>query len=202
MSRPSPAPSAVEAAAIARIDAALEAIGSLRAQAPAIERVAALLGDRLRSGGTIYTAGNGGSAAEALHLAEELIGRYRTNRPPLRAISLVADPTALTCIANDFGFAEVFARPCEALLGPRDVLVLFSTSGRSENLLRAATVARRKSAVVVGLLGPEGGPLAPLCDEVLLVRGRDSAAIQEGHQVLLHAFCERLEAAAPDDASA
>lgn len=184
------------------MDAAIAAIESLRAQAATIDRVAERLAERLRDGGTVYTAGNGGSAAEALHLAEELVGRYRTNRPPLRAMSLVADPTALTCIANDFGFAEIFARPCEALLGPNDVLVLFSTSGRSENLLRAAAVARRKGSVVVGLLGPEGGPLGPLCDETILVRGRDSAAIQEGHQVVLHAFCERLERAIADDASA
>jgi D-sedoheptulose 7-phosphate isomerase len=202
MSSPSPAPHAIAAVALDRIEAALAAIESLRQQAAAIDRIAERLAERLRSGGTLYTAGNGGSAAEALHLAEELIGRYRTNRPPLRAVSLVADPTALTCIANDFGFAEIFARPCAALVRGGDVLFLFSTSGRSENLLRAAAIARAKGALVVGLLGPEGGPLAPLCDEVVLVRGRDSAAIQEAHQVVLHAFCERLERTAADDASA
>lgn len=201
MSRTPPAAPRGIAASLDRIEAGIEAITSLRAQAALIDRVAERLADRLRDGGTLYTAGNGGSAAEALHLAEELIGRYRTNRPPLRAMSLVADPTALTCIANDFGFAEIFARPCEALVGPRDALVLFSTSGRSENLLRAAAVAKRKGALVIGLLGPEGGPLGPQCDEAILVRGRDSAAIQEAHQVVLHALCERLELVASDDAS-
>jgi D-sedoheptulose 7-phosphate isomerase len=183
------------------------AVGSLREAAPTIDRIADAIALRLARGGTLYTAGNGGSAAEALHLAEELIGRYRSNRPPLRSVALVADPTALTCIANDFGFDEVFARPCEALLTPADVLVLFTTSGRSPNLLKAAAVGRRKGALVIGLAGGDGGPLREQCDEVILVGGGlpadggarlDSAAIQEAHQVVLHAICERLESPLPN----
>ncbi len=195
-----------------RIELALAAIGSLRQHAAAIDRIAERIAERLARGGTLYTAGNGGSAAEALHLAEELVGRYRSNRPPLRAVALVADPTALTCIANDFGFDEVFARPCEAFLGPNDILVLFTTSGRSPNLVKAALVGRRKGSLVIGLLGGDGGATLPQCDEAILVSGPltasaegsregpaavipafDSAAIQEAHQVILHAICERLE---------
>lgn len=181
------------------------AIAGLRRELPTIERIAEGIAERLRAGGTLYTAGNGGSAAEALHLAEELVGRYRSNRPPLRAVCLAADPTAMTCIANDFGFENVFARPCEALLGPADVLVLFTTSGRSENIRRAAEVGRKRVAWVVGLLGGDGGETVRQCDVSIIVaapgRGTgldaeaalDSAAIQEAHQVLLHILCERLE---------
>jgi len=186
-------PNTLPSIAARRIGAALEAVGSLVAHAGEIDSIADELARRLARGGTIFTAGNGGSAAEALHLAEELIGRYRSNRPPLRAICLAADSTALTCIANDFGFAEIFARQSEALLGPLDALVLFSTSGRSENIVRAALVARKKGTFVVGLLGGTGGETRPQCDAVLVVQGRDSAAIQEAHQVILHAICERLE---------
>lgn len=178
-----------------RIDAALAAIRGLASQAAVIDRIGDAIAERLARGGTVYTAGNGGSAAEALHLAEELVGRYRSNRRPYRAVSLAADPTALSCIANDFGFEEVFARPCEALLGPDDVLVLFSTSGRSENIVRAARVGRRKGSLVIGLLGGDGGDAIGQCHESVVVVGADSAATQEAHQVILHALCERLEPA-------
>jgi D-sedoheptulose 7-phosphate isomerase len=184
---------------VRRLERAHAALASLHPYAETITRIAEGIAARLDAGGTLYTAGNGGSAAEALHLAEELVGRYRSNRPPLRAISLVADPTALTCIANDFGFADVFARPCQALVRPGDVLVLFSTSGRSENITRAAAVARERGAWVIGLLGGEGGATVKQCDEAVIVSGPagsapfDSASIQEAHQVLLHILCERLE---------
>jgi D-sedoheptulose 7-phosphate isomerase len=187
--------SAPTGAAVAgpRIAASLEAISSLSAEVERIERIADLVADRLADGGTVFTAGNGGSAAEALHLAEELVGRYRTNRVPLRAMCLAADPTALTCIANDFGFEQVFARQVAALAGPLDCLILFSTSGRSPNLAAAAVAARAKGATVIGLLGGDGGTLLPQCHEAVVVRARDSAACQEAHQVLLHIVCERLE---------
>ncbi|MBL9118351.1 MAG: SIS domain-containing protein [Phycisphaerae bacterium] len=175
------------------------AVAALDGQIPIIDRMAEEIAQRLAAGGTLYTAGNGGSAAEALHLAEELVGRYRSNRPPLRAICLAADPTGLTCIANDFGFENVFARPCEAFLTPADVLVLFSTSGRSPNITRAAAVAKGKGSLVIGLLGGDGGETVRQCDVAVVVAAAagvppfDSAAVQEAHQVVLHILCERLE---------
>lgn len=180
-----------------RLEGTLEAIGWLRGETEAIERAAAALVDRLARGGTIHTAGNGGSAAEALHLAEELIGRYRANRRALRAVCLNADPTALTCIANDFGFERVFARQAEALLDAEDALVVFSTSGRSPNLLEALRVARERGALTVGLLGKDGGPAAAWCDHGLVVPFEDSAHVQEAHQVMMHLFCEAAERAFP-----
>lgn len=145
------------------------------------------------SRGTLHTAGNGGSAAEALHFAEELVGRYRGDRPPLPAICLNADPTALTCIANDFGFEQIFGRQCEALISDRDGLAVFTTSGRSPNLLRALEIARARGATTIGFLGGDGGPARELCDASIVIPGPDSAAIQEIHQLLMHAACEQFE---------
>ncbi len=156
-------------------------------------RVIETIGRIVAAGGKVVTCGNGGSAAEALHFSEELVGRYRSDRPAIPAICLNADPTALTCIANDFGFDEIFARQCEALLAADDVLVVFTTSGRSVNLLRALDVARERRAATVGFLGGDGGPALDRCDVSIIVPGPDSAAIQEVHQMLMHAVCEQFE---------
>jgi D-sedoheptulose 7-phosphate isomerase len=182
----------------ARINGSLAAIDSLRRQREPMIRIAQVIIDRLKAGGTIYTAGNGGSASQALHLAEELIGRYRGNRPPLRAICLNADPTALTCIANDFGFDQVFARQCEALLGATDVLLVFSTSGKSPNIVNALDIARKQRAFTIGFLGRDGGRALPLCDASILIAlpadsAGDSAHVQEAHEVALHLICESVE---------
>lgn len=172
-----------------------EALASFDAAASEAIGVIDAVGRVVRGGGMTVTCGNGGSAAEAMHLAEELVGRYRTNRPPIAATCLNADPTAITCIANDFGFDEVFSRPCEALLGPGDALVVFTTSGRSRNLVQALRIARERGATTVGFLGGDGGEAALLCDAAVIVPGPDSAAIQEVHQVLMHAVCEQFEPA-------
>jgi D-sedoheptulose 7-phosphate isomerase len=147
----------------------------------------------LEAGGTIFTAGNGGSAAQAMHLAEELIGRYRSNRAPHRAICLNVDPAAITCIANDFGFEKVFARQCEALLREGDALVVLSTSGTSPNIIAALETARKKGATTIGLLGRTGGTCRDLCDHALLIPSDDSAHIQEAHQAAIHLICEAVE---------
>jgi D-sedoheptulose 7-phosphate isomerase len=181
-----------------RIDGSVATISALRSQLDRIEAMCNALAHGIERGGTIYTAGNGGSAAQALHLAEELIGRYRSNRPPIRAVCLCADPAALTCIANDFGFEEVFARQAQALLTPGDALVVLSTSGKSANIVRALEVARERSALTIGLLGGDGGSCAHLCDHAVIVSARDSAQIQDAHQVVLHLICERFEAVGND----
>jgi D-sedoheptulose 7-phosphate isomerase len=182
-----------------RLDGSVAAISSLRVRIHDLMQIAIALRGTLASGGTIYTCGNGGSAAEALHLAEELIGRYRGDRAPFRAMCLNADPTALTCIANDFGFDEVFARQCAALLTPRDALVAFSTSGNSANIVRALQAAREAKARTIGLLGRDGGRSGTLCDLRLVVAADDTAHIQEAHQAVLHLLCESLEQPARQD---
>jgi D-sedoheptulose 7-phosphate isomerase len=178
-----------------RIEGSIAAMTSLRGEIDQIASLADVIATKLQAGGTVYTCGNGGSAAQALHLAEELIGRYRSNRAPLRAVCLNADPTALTCIANDFGFEHVFSRQCEALLTDRDVLAVFSTSGNSDNVVNALKVAKSKKSTAVGLLGKSGGKCLPLCDHCVVVTaaGDDSAFIQEAHEVILHLICETLD---------
>jgi D-sedoheptulose 7-phosphate isomerase len=179
-----------------RIDGSLEAVRGLRHRLDDLVAIAGTVKATLDGGGTIYTAGNGGSAAEALHLAEELIGRYRTSRPPRRAVCLCADPTALTCIANDFGFEAVFERQCEALTGRGDLLIVFSTSGRSPNLVRALRAAKSKGCATAGFLGRDGGDCLALCDRAVVVPSTDAAHIQEAHQVAMHLLCEAVEAGA------
>lgn len=176
-----------------RISGSVAAISSLQAQVPQLAMISELICDRLADGATLYTAGNGGSAAQALHLSEELIGRYRSNRKPLRAVCLNADPTALTCIANDYGFEHVFARQCEALVRQGDVFVALSTSGNSANIVNALQSARRHGGITVGLLGNAGGSGQQFCDHAIIVPGRDSAHIQEAHQVIVHLICEVAE---------
>jgi len=168
------------------------------AQAEQVDDILAIgraVRDRLDKGGAVFTCGNGGSAAEALHLAEELIGKYRAARPPRRAVCLNADPTALTCIANDFGFDEVFARQVEGLARDGDALIVFSTSGASPNIVKALRKARDGGVLTIGLLGRDGGACLPLSDLSLVVRSQETAHIQEAHQVVLHLILEAVEAA-------
>jgi D-sedoheptulose 7-phosphate isomerase len=177
-----------------RLEGTIAAIHSLRDQLAEIQALGRIVTEKLAAGGTIYTCGNGGSAAEAMHLAEELIGRYRgQDRPAQRAMCLNADATAMTCIANDFGYEHVFSRPVEAMLGERDVLVVLSTSGNSDNIVRALDAARRNGATTVGLLGRGGGKALAHCDHAIIVAGEDSAHIQEGHLVVVHLICEAVE---------
>lgn len=176
-----------------RINASSAAIDQLREQIPRIEQVVDAVGAVLRGGGTLLTAGNGGSAAQSLHLAEELVGRYEADRRPWPAVSLCADPTALTCIANDYGFDRIFSRQCEALLGKTDALLVLSTSGNSANLVEAIQVATDKGCRTIGLLGRDGGRCAPMCEYSVLIEGPDTAAIQEAHQVIIHMICAAME---------
>ena len=169
---------------------ALEALRSMHADLAA---ALALLQRTVASKGKVLTCGNGGSAAEAMHLAEELVGRYRSNRQPIPAICLNSDPTALTCIANDFGFEEVFARQVHAHGAHGDLLIVFSTSGKRPNIFRALEEGRARGVTTLALLGGDGGAAATACDRAIVVRGVDGAAVQEAHQVILHLLCESLE---------
>lgn len=176
-----------------QLDEAIEVLQASAALVVAIDEITTLTADALLAGHTLYTAGNGGSAADALHLAEELIGRYRGNRRPLPAICLNTDIGALTCIANDFGYDEVFARQLAALGKPGDVLVVFSTSGHSPNILNVLRTARSKGVISIALLGKDGGTARTLADHALIVPSKNTARIQEVHTLILHAICEEVE---------
>jgi D-sedoheptulose 7-phosphate isomerase len=147
----------------------------------------------LKQGNTIFWCGNGGSAAESSHLAVELIGRFKNNRRPLPSISLNSDTSALTCIANDFGYDEIFARQLEGLAKPGDVLVVLSTSGKSENILRALRKAKELGVTSIALLGKGGGPAANLADQTIIIESSETARIQEIHLLIGHTFCEFAE---------
>jgi D-sedoheptulose 7-phosphate isomerase len=147
----------------------------------------------LKAGNKVLTAGNGGSAAEALHMAEELIGRFKADRRALPGIALVADATALTCIGNDYGFDRIFSRQVEGLGRPGDVLVLFSTSGNAANLSLALQEAHTRGLKTLCLLGRDGGKLAGKATWQILVPGPETARIQEAHQVILHILLEIVE---------
>jgi D-sedoheptulose 7-phosphate isomerase len=158
---------------------------------------AAAIADRyervLRAGGTLFFAGNGGSAADAQHIAAEYVVRFQASRPGLRAIALTTDTSILTAGANDLGFDEVFARQVEALTRPGDLLVLHSTSGESPNVVRAAQAAKARDVGVVAFLGKGGGALRELAELALVIPADDTARIQELHLALEHLICEAVE---------
>jgi D-sedoheptulose 7-phosphate isomerase len=157
-----------------------------------VEQMSQVLTACLRTGGRILTCGNGGSMCDAMHLAEELSGRNREDRPALAAQAM-SDVGHLTCVANDYGYEHVFARGVEAWGRSGDALVLFSTSGRSRNLIRAAEAARLRRVKVLGLLGRDGGELKDLCEHVVIVPGTTSDRIQEVHIKIAHLLIEAIE---------
>jgi D-sedoheptulose 7-phosphate isomerase len=175
------------------ISESCQTLQTLVKQEAVFEKIAAAMVTALRSSGKILTCGNGGSAADALHLAEELVGRYRRERPSWAAVCLNADPTLLTCIGNDYGFDAVFSRQVEGLAEKNDLLICFTTSGNSVNILRALEAAKARGVKSVVLLGKGGGPAKGKADIELIVEGTDTARIQEAHDFLLHALLERVE---------
>lgn len=181
----------------------------LRALARLAESTAALAGEAeaiaqtylrtLQGGGTLYFAGNGGSAADAQHLATEFVVRYARPRRPLAAVALTTDTSLLLAAGNDLGFEQVFSRQVEALCRKGDLLVLHSTSGASPNLLRAAEAARVRGVRVVAFLGKGGGRLAALVDQAFIVPAEDTSHIQEIHLAVEHLIIEVVEAALGTD---
>lgn len=148
----------------------------------------------LESGNKILACGNGGSAAEAHHLIGELMGRYKRNRRALAAVTLNADATLLTCIGNDFAFEDIFARQVEGLARPGDLLIVFTTSGNSPNILRALAAAKAMQVQTIAFLGRDGGAALSSADCSLLVAHPDTARIQEGHNFLMHSLMDAIDA--------
>lgn len=147
----------------------------------------------LQQGGKILLAGNGGSAADAQHIAGELVSRFAFDRPGLPAIALTTDTSILTAIGNDYGYEKLFARQVQAHGNKGDVFIGYSTSGKSPNILRAFEEARFRTLVCIGLTGNRGGPMRELCDYLLEVPSSDTPKIQEGHLMLGHILCGLIE---------
>lgn len=170
-------------------------IEQLASGADEIIRIAEVVASAIKSGHRVYLIGNGGSAAQCQHIAAELVGRFKRQRQGLPAVALTTDSSILTALGNDFGFAQVFSRQVEALVETGDVLIAISTSGRSENIIEAASIARRKKALVIGLTGGSKAGLGELADISVQVGSKDTARIQEAHITTLHIICELVELA-------
>jgi D-sedoheptulose 7-phosphate isomerase len=156
-------------------------------------KIAAVIIAALRAGNKLLSIGNGGSAADAQHIAAEIVGRYKQDRPAYAAVALTTDTSALTAIANDYGFEKVFARQVEGLGRRGDVLLALSTSGRSPNILAALRTARERGLVTIGFTGSKGEALGTHCDHLLVAPTDDTPVVQQIHLVLAHGICEEIE---------
>ena len=172
----------------------LEAVQDiLQTRIDEIEQAGEMICAALRNGHKILICGNGGSAADAQHIAAELVGKYERERPGLPAVALTTDTSALTALSNDYGYKEVFARQVQALAREGDVLIAISTSGASANIIEAANAARKQGCKTIALLGSSGGPLASSCDLVVSVPSNRTSRIQEAHITIGHLWCEMVD---------
>ena len=154
--------------------------------------ISELIAKTFQNGGKVLICGNGGSAADAMHFAEEFTGRFRKNRKALPVIALI-DPSHITCVGNDFGFSEIFSRSVEAFGKKEDVLIGLSTSGNSENIIRAFQKAKEIGMKTISLLGKDGGKLKGFCDYEFVIPAETSDRIQELHMTILHVIIEGVE---------
>ena len=175
-------------------DLAAAATGAAERLGPDAERAGVMMRDVLRNGGTLFFCGNGGSAADAQHLATEYVVRYMKNRRALPAIAITTDTSLITATANDFSFDEIFSRQIEALVTAKDLLVIHSTSGNSPNVIKAAEAAKRKGAGVLAFSSRDGGALRGVADHSVIVPTTRTDRAQEVHLCIEHAICEIIEA--------
>lgn len=180
---------------IKSIRQSIESIRSLEEQVDVLQKTAELAVSTIKSGGTIFITGNGGSAADAQHMAAELIGKLGMGieRKPLPAIALSTDTSIITAISNDFGFDRIFSKQIEALADKKDLLLAISTSGESRNIVEAVKVAKRKGMRVVLLMGSKDSILENMADIVIKIKGNNTPRIQEGHQATIHILCQLIE---------
>ena len=177
------------------LDVLMRAVKADSALLFSIEAAARLMLESVQKGGRILIVGNGGSADQAQHFAAELVGRFRTERTALPAIALTVDTSIITAIGNDYGFDQIFARQVAALGHEGDVLVVLSTSGNSQNVVRAAEVASERKMKVVALLGKSGGIMKSKADVGIVIPSADTARIQELHLIIIHTWCALIDQA-------
>lgn len=158
-----------------------------------VEKIADVMQAHMKCNHKVLLAGNGGSAADAQHFAGEMVGRFLREREAVPAIALTTDSSVVTCIANDYGYDNVFARQVEGLGRQGDIFVAISTSGNSLNLVKALQAAKKKEMITIGLLGKEGGKMKEVCDYALIVPSQSTPRIQEIHTLTVHILCELLE---------
>lgn len=175
------------------IDAHIRCLQGLKSMAPALEKAGAAMLQCLLGGGKLLICGNGGSASDAQHFAAEIVGRFEKDRRAYPAVALSTDTSILTAVGNDYGYDEVFARQVQGLGQPGDILIGISTSGGSENVVRAVKYARGMSMPTIGLLGKDGGVLKELVDRAIVVENDTTARIQEAHIFILHYWAGLIE---------
>jgi len=197
--QPFPNPDSIFRSAIADH---IAVVRQLELQRPALEAMARAMTQTLLAGGKILWCGNGGSAADAQHLAAEFVGRFRRERSGLASLALSADTSVLTAIANDYGYSAVFARQVQALGAPGDIVVGISTSGNSANVLAAMEAALSNHLITIGFGGTDGGLMAACTHHLLHVESKDTARIQEVHILAGHMLCDWVELACSDDSLA
>ncbi|MCH7525892.1 MAG: SIS domain-containing protein [Planctomycetes bacterium] len=178
-----------------QIDQHIRTVETLRRDIPLLEKMADRIIEAFRGSGRVYVLGNGGSAADAQHIATELLGRFKRDRRALPAMALTTDSSMLTAIANDLGFETMFARQVEGLATANDIVWALSVSGGSSNVLAAVSAARRQGATVLGFTSRRGSALAELCDLCLMVDHEASDRVQEAHELAYHLVCNRVEQA-------
>ena len=170
-----------------------EAVQALEGSAELLEQMAKVLIESLRAGGKVLVFGNGGSAADAQHIAGEFLGRFRRERPAFAAVALSADSSTITAIGNDYGFDKVFARQVEGLIWPSDIAWGLSTSGNSVNVVQGLEAAHERGAKTLAFSGGDGGQMAKVADICLVIPARQTARIQEAHQLAYHILCDIVE---------
>ncbi|NOX58512.1 MAG: SIS domain-containing protein [Planctomycetes bacterium] len=178
-----------------QIEAHQRAVEQLKDGIPVLERICARIINCFEAGGKLFVMGNGGSAADAQHIAAELLGRFKVDRRALPAIALTTDTSTLTAVGNDFGNDVIFSRQIEGLVQTNDVVWALSVSGSSPNIIAGVNAAKTAGAFVIGFTGSDGDELAGLCDEHLRAAHRDADRVQEVHELAYHLICERIEAA-------
>lgn len=175
------------------MDLQQQVLPRLSSMSDALQQLGDLLLQCWNSRGKVLLAGNGGSAADAMHLAEEFSVRFKKDRKALAAIAL-CDPAAITCAGNDLGFESIFSRQVEGLGNPGDVLIVFTTSGNSPNIIRCINQAREQGLKTVAFLGKDGGKAKGMCDFEFIIPVHSTARVQEAHKILYHVLCEWIDA--------
>lgn len=181
-----------------QLAAHIRVVSAMEAHLPLLESMADAIIERFRAGGRLYILGNGGSAADAQHIAAELVGRFKRDREPLPAIALTTDTSALTAIANDLGSDSLFSRQVEALVREQDIVWALSVSGTSSNVIQALESAKRIGAAIIGCTSRRGDALATFCVHCFRADHEDSDRVQEAHELAYHMICDRVERAFSD----
>ena len=176
-----------------------QAIRSVQGSGELLEKMAQAIVDSIRAGGKVLIFGNGGSAADAQHIAGEFLGRFKRERSAFPAVALSTDTSTITAIGNDYGFEQIFSRQVQVLAKPGDVVWGLTTSGNSANVARAIEQAKAQKARTLAFSGGEGGKLAELADLCLIIPGKDTARVQEAHQLAYHILCDIVESDLTED---